>query len=102
MSGANQKESSCETDSLGLAPSLKEVLSSANLAVAWKQVRANKGAAGVDAVGVGDFPEFIRNHWESIHAKLESGTYRPSPVKRVWISNSRSETIALRAMRMTS
>ena len=80
-----EKESSCETESAGSAPTLEEVLSPSNLAAAWKQVRANKGAAGVDGMSIGDFPGFIQNHWENIRAKLEEGTYGPSPVKRVWI-----------------
>ena len=52
---------------------------------AWKRVRANKGAPGVDGIGVGDFPEFYRKHWEKIVAKLEDGSYQPSPVRRVFI-----------------
>jgi retron-type reverse transcriptase len=80
-----EKESSCETKSVGPALTLEEVLSPSNLSAAWKQVRSNKGAAGVDGMKVGDFPAFIQNHWETIRAKLEAGTYVPSPVKRVWI-----------------
>jgi RNA-directed DNA polymerase len=34
---------------------------------------------------VGDFPAFMREHWESIRAKLEVGTYKPAPVRRVEI-----------------
>ena len=44
-----EKESSCE-DHL-----FEQVLSSENLSAAWRQVRANKGAAGVDGVEVSDF-----------------------------------------------
>lgn len=62
-----------------------KVLSSENLSAAWKQVRANKGAAGVDGVEVSDFPDFYRKHWDMIQRKLEDGTYRPSPVRRVFI-----------------
>jgi retron-type reverse transcriptase len=56
-----------------------------NLAAAWKQVKANKGAAGIDGMGVGEFPAFVRKHWETIRLKLLEGVYEPSPVKRVWI-----------------
>jgi len=37
---------------------LEDILSPENLSQAWKQVRANKGAAGVDRMEVGDFPDF--------------------------------------------
>ena len=74
-----EKESSYED------PLFDQVLSSENLNVAWKQVRANKGAAGVDGVEVSAFPAFYRKHWDMIQRKLEDGTYRPSPVRRVFI-----------------
>lgn len=73
-----EKESSC-------GDLFDEVLSSENLSAAWKRVRANKGAAGVDGVEVSDFPEFYRKHWDTILRKLKDGTYRPSPVRRVYI-----------------
>ena len=74
-----EKESSCE-DHL-----FDHVLSSENLSAAWQQVRANKGAAGVDGVEVADFPAFYRKHGETIQRKLKNGSYRPSPVRRVFL-----------------
>jgi retron-type reverse transcriptase len=53
---------------------------------AWKQVKSNKGAAGVDGMEVGDFPDFAKEHWEKILQKLEAGSYSPSPVRGVQIS----------------
>ena len=52
---------------------------------AWKRVKANKGAPGVDGMCVEEFPEFVRNNWDSIRESLLAGTYQPSPVKRVEI-----------------
>jgi len=52
---------------------------------AWKRVKANKGAAGMDGMSVGEFPEFARHHWERIRSALERGTYRPAAVLRVMI-----------------
>jgi len=55
---------------------------------AWEQVRANKGAAGVDGVTIDqidnaeDGPERLV---DEIHEALRSRTYRPQPVKRVYI-----------------
>ena len=65
--------------------SVAQVLERDNLQKAWKQVKANKGAPGVDNMTIEEFPEYARKHWEGIKAALLEGTYRPSPVKRVEI-----------------
>lgn len=70
---------------------LEDVFAPENVALAWKQVRANKGAAGVDGMEIGDFPDFIRKHWEMIRSKLIDGTYKPSPVRRVSIPKGNGE-----------
>ncbi len=64
---------------------LEQVLSPENMRTAWKRVKANKGAAGVDGMFIEAFPEFARHHWERIRSALEEGTYRPSAVLRVMI-----------------
>lgn len=73
-----EKESSC--DDL-----LEKILERDNLLSAWKRVRANRGASGVDGMEIEGFPDFLRQHWETIREKLLDGTYRPSPVKRAEI-----------------
>ena len=64
---------------------LEEVLSFANLTSAWKQVRANKGAPGIDGLSIEEFPNRTRVHWKEILQSLLDGTYHPNPVKRVEI-----------------
>jgi len=64
---------------------LSDVLDSENLAAAWKRVKANRGAAGIDGMEVGALPAFMREHWDTIRSKLKSGAYRPAPVRRVSI-----------------
>jgi len=65
---------------------LEQVLSRANLQVAWKRVRANKGAAGIDGLSIDEFPAWARQgHWQSIINELAVGHYRPTPVRRVEI-----------------
>ena len=65
---------------------LEQVLSSENLQAAWKRVRANKGAAGVDGMTIDEFPAWVKQgNWIKMAAALEVGQYRPSPVRRVEI-----------------
>jgi RNA-directed DNA polymerase len=67
-------------DLLGLA------LQSANIMAAWKRVRANKGAAGIDGMSIDDFPPWAKEgNWKRIMTELRSGQYQPSPVRRVEI-----------------
>jgi len=61
------------------------MLDGANLNLAWKQVKANKAAPGVDGMTIDDFPAFAREHWERIRSQLSKGTYHPAPVRRVFI-----------------
>jgi RNA-directed DNA polymerase len=56
-----------------------------NMLIAWKQVRANKGAAGIDGISIEEFPEYTHENWEGIKQSLRDGTYKPHPVKRVEI-----------------
>ena len=52
---------------------------------AWRQVKANGGAAGMDGMTIARFPAFVRQHWERIRADLKRGTYHPAAVRRVFI-----------------
>ncbi len=64
---------------------LERVFSRENLRSAWKQVKANKGAPGVDGISIREFPAFIRDRWEDTRESLMEGTYDPLPVLRVEI-----------------
>jgi RNA-directed DNA polymerase len=64
---------------------LEQVLSRKNMQRAWKRVKANKGAPGVDNMSIKEFPECVRAKWDSIRESLLAGTYQPLPVKRVEI-----------------
>jgi len=57
----------------------------ANLKRAWKQVRVNKGASGIDGVTIEQFIDWASQHWRQCEAQLLSGAYHPQPVKRVEI-----------------
>ncbi|HHN8241004.1 TPA: group II intron reverse transcriptase/maturase [Klebsiella quasipneumoniae] len=56
-----------------------------NLRQALKRVKANKGAAGADCMSVSELPEHLRHNWPELKAQLLSGSYQPSPVRRVTI-----------------
>ena len=64
----------------------EQMLQPKNFQMAWKQVRANKGAAGVDGMSIDDFPAWVKSgEWKKVKEQLRSGTYRPQPVRRVEI-----------------
>jgi retron-type reverse transcriptase len=64
---------------------LTVVLARENLLRALKQVRSNKGAAGVDGLDIDQTATMLRTAWPAIRDSLLKGTYRPSPVRRVMI-----------------
>ena len=64
---------------------MERVLAPTNLRRAWKQVRANHGAPGIDGLTVEAFTALAAEHWPSIRQQLADGTYQPQPVRRVSI-----------------
>jgi RNA-directed DNA polymerase len=64
---------------------LEKIVSRENMDKAWRRVKANKGAPGIDKMTIKEFPEFARTNWDNIRKSLLAGTYQPSPVKRVEI-----------------
>lgn len=64
----------------------EQMLQPMNLHRAWQQVRANKGAAGVDGMSIDEFPAWVKSGaWEQVKACLIDGQYIPKPVRRVEI-----------------
>lgn len=64
---------------------MEEVLSRSNMLQAFNRVVSNKGAAGVDGMTVDELWAYCQQHWERHREELISGTYRPSPVRKVEI-----------------
>ena len=52
---------------------------------AWKKVRANSGAPGVDAVSIDDFAADEVNNLDKLWNRMSSGSYFPGPVRAVEI-----------------
>ena len=50
---------------------------------AFKKVKANQGAAGVDGQSVADFEANLENNLYKLWNRMSSGTYFPPPVRRV-------------------
>jgi len=64
---------------------LMAALTRENLRQAFKRVRANKGAAGVDGLDIDQTAHQLVSTWPTLREQLLRGTYRPSPVRRVTI-----------------
>lgn len=64
---------------------LERILDQSNVELAWKRVRSNKGAPGIDNMSVAEFPAFARAHLPRILEQIREGRYAPAAVKRVWI-----------------
>ena len=73
-----------DTESTGSAL-LTAALTRENLRQAFKRVRANKGAAGVDGLDIYQTARQLVTTWPTLREQLLRGTYRPSPVRRVTI-----------------
>ena len=64
---------------------LQAALTTENLRRAFKRVRANKGAAGVDGLDINQTSRYLATAWPHVREQLLAGTYRPQPVRRVTI-----------------
>lgn len=64
---------------------LEQVLSRETMQQAWKSVKANKGAAGVDHKTIEQTAGHLKHHWPDIRHKIQSGDYQPSAVRAVSI-----------------
>lgn len=64
---------------------IDKVYSDKNLRSAFAQVKANRGAAGIDHQTVEMFEARLEENLERLQARLREGSYRPQGVRRVWI-----------------
>ena len=64
---------------------LEEILSRENMILAYKRVKANKGASGVDGVSVEEIDEYLKENWVEIREQIRKRKYKPQPVRRVEI-----------------
>ncbi|MBA4867341.1 group II intron reverse transcriptase/maturase [Streptomyces sp. PSKA54] len=52
---------------------------------AWEEVRANRGAPGVDGQSIADFEKDLKNNLYKVWNRMSSGSYFPPPVRAVAI-----------------
>ena len=64
---------------------MEKILSNDNLNQAYKKVKSNKGAGGVDGMSVDELLSFLRDNGTQLKQQLMDGKYKPNPVRRVEI-----------------
>ena len=71
-----------ETEEADGADLLERILSRDNLNRAYKRVKANKGAPGIDGMTVEDALPWLREHREELLDQIRNGKYKPQAVRR--------------------
>ena len=64
---------------------LEKILYKDNLNRAYKRVKANKGAPGIDGITVDEIGVYLRDNQKELIARIKKGKYTPDPVRRVEI-----------------
>ncbi|WP_342991357.1 reverse transcriptase domain-containing protein, partial [[Clostridium] symbiosum] len=64
---------------------LEEILEKGNLNRAFKRVKANKGAPGIDGITVEEIGAYLRENQKELIERIRRGKYTPDPVRRVEI-----------------
>ena len=64
---------------------ITKILERDNLNLAFKNVKANKGASGIDDMSIDETAQYIREHKNQIVWQLYNRKYQPQPVRRVEI-----------------
>ena len=64
---------------------IEKILSEENLNEAIKKVKSNKGAPGVDKMSVAQIDDYFKVHKKEIISSIMNMTYKPQPVRRVYI-----------------
>lgn len=64
---------------------MEQICNTANLNLAYKRVKSNKGAPGIDKITVSELGWYVRNHKEQLIQSLLDGSYKPQPVRKVMI-----------------
>ena len=71
---------------------LEAIVSTGNMNQAYKRVKKNKGAGGVDGMKVDELLQYLKDNGEEIRQTISVGKYRPNPVRRVEIPKDNGKT----------
>src|SRR5437868_231136 len=79
----------------------RQIVSVPSLYQAWRKVRANRGAAGVDAISLDEFEMNLTANLRELSRSLLSGTYQPMPARFVTIAkeNGKERELGILAVR---
>ena len=64
---------------------LEQILSKDNLNLAYKRVKANKGASGIDNMQVDELLQYLKENGDKLKEDIRKGKYNPKAVRRVEI-----------------
>ena len=70
---------------------LEDIISYENMKVAMDKVIANKGAPGVDGITCNGLKQWFYDHPHVLTSAVLSGTYKPLPIRRVYIPKENGE-----------
>ncbi len=71
---------------------IEKVIDRRNLRLAAQHVKANKGSAGVDGMGVSELTSYLKIHRDKLCSDIVLGKYRPQPILGVEIPKSNGKT----------
>ena len=66
-----------ERSTQSMSELLEKILDKKNMNEAYRKVCANKGAGGVDGMGLNELDGYIRKNWDSIREQIRQRNYKP-------------------------
>jgi RNA-directed DNA polymerase len=90
-----------DVPSIGESSIFDRIASPESLYTAWRKVRANRGAAGIDAVSVRVFERRLGPNLRELSRNLVNGSYEPLPARYVTVvkSNGKQRELAILCVR---
>jgi retron-type reverse transcriptase len=61
---------------------LEEILDKDNMNEAFKKVKSNKGACGIDGMEVDELQQYLKENGQKLTQAIKDGKYSPNPVRR--------------------
>ena len=71
---------------------MEKILGKDNMNLAYKKVKSNKGAGGIDKMGVDELLPYLKENNKQLLQSIKEGKYRPNPVRRVEIPKENGKT----------